>query len=144
MGNCFGNDSGPDDNGRNVDPVRNNNNLIKIPFKIESIDPFLVDYLRLPLQEERRRQAAEAAEKRQREAEGKGIKDPEAYKRKLEQREKMEREAERAGGGDAPLKVNPNNCQQDGQTNFKIIPIKSNNVIYFYMHVYFSFQWNVS
>ena len=64
------------------------------------------------MQEERRRQAAEAAEKRQREAEGKGIKDPEAYKRKLEQREKMEREAERAGGGDAPLKVNHNNVRR--------------------------------
>ena len=63
------------------------------------------------MQEERRRQAAEAAEKRQREAEGKGIKDPEAYKRKLEQREKMEREAERAGGGDAPLKVSHNNAR---------------------------------
>ena len=54
----------------------------------------------------------EAAEKRQREAEGKGIKDPEAYKRKLEQREKMEREAERAGGGDAPLKVSHNNARR--------------------------------
>ena len=64
------------------------------------------------MQEERRRQAAEAAEKRQREAEGKGIKDPEAYKRKLEQREKMEREAERAGGGDAPLKVSHNNARR--------------------------------
>ena len=56
-------------------------------------------------QEERRRRAAEAAEQRQKEAEGKGLKDPEAYKRKIEQREKIEREAAKAGGGDAPLKV---------------------------------------
>jgi len=56
--------------------------------------------------EERRRRAAEAAEQRQKEAEGKGLKDPEAYKRKIEQREKIEREAAKAGGGDAPLKWN--------------------------------------
>ena len=119
MGNCFGNDSGPDDNGRTVDAVSYNNNyigtttiLLALCCKIESIDPFLFCYVKLSLQEERRRQAAEAAEKRQREAEGKGIKDPEAYKRKLEQREKMEREAERAGGGDAPLKVSHNNARR--------------------------------
>ena len=57
------------------------------------------------IQEERRRQAAEAAEQRQRQADGRGLKDPEGYKRKVEQREKMEREAAQAGGGDAPLKV---------------------------------------
>jgi len=73
MGNCFGNDPGPDDN---------------------------VDV------EERRRRAAEAAEQRQKDAEGKGLKDPEAYKRKIEQREKIEREAAKAGGGDGPLKWN--------------------------------------
>ena len=33
------------------------------------------------------------------------MKDPDGYKRKIEQREKMEREAAKAGGGDAPLKV---------------------------------------
>jgi len=56
--------------------------------------------------EERRRRAAEAAEQRQKDAEGKGLKDPEAYKRKIEQREKIEREAAKAGGGDGPLKWN--------------------------------------
>ena len=61
--------------------------------------------LKYEFQEERRRRAAEAAEQRQKEAEGKGLKDPEAYKRKIEQREKIEREAAKAGGGDAPLKV---------------------------------------
>ena len=56
-------------------------------------------------QEERRRQAAEAAEKRHREADARGLKDPEGYKRKVEQREKIEREAALAGGGEGKLKV---------------------------------------
>ena len=67
---------------------------------------YLVLILYAFLQEERRRQAAEAAERRQREAEGRGLKDPDGYKRKIEQREQIERDAAKAGGGaDGPLKV---------------------------------------
>ena len=58
------------------------------------------------MQEERRRQAAEAAERRQKEADGRGLKDPEGYKRKIERREQIEREAAKIGkGADGPLKV---------------------------------------
>ena len=58
-------------------------------------------------QDDRRRQAAEAAERRQKESEGRGLKDPEGYKRKVEQREKIERDAERSGGNtEQTLKVN--------------------------------------
>ena len=93
------------------------------------------------MQEERRRQAAEAAEKRQREAEGKGIKDPEAYKRKLEQREKMEREAERAGGGDAPLKVSHNNARRKTRLTayYQNCLYTSQNLFHFCMQVHFLF-----
>ena len=49
--------------------------------------------------EERRRQAAQAAEARHKQAEGRGLKDPEAFKRKVEQREKLEKESANAGGG---------------------------------------------
>jgi hypothetical protein len=42
------------------------------------------------LQEERRRQAAAAADKRLEQEGSRGLKDPEGYKRKLEQREKLE------------------------------------------------------
>ena len=49
--------------------------------------------------EERRRRAAQAAEERQKLNEGRGLKDPDAYKRKVEQREKMEKASSTAGGG---------------------------------------------
>ena len=42
---------------------------------------------------------AEAAEKRKREDEGRGVKDPEALKRKQQKREDIERKAEQSGGG---------------------------------------------
>ena len=57
------------------------------------------------LQETRRRQQAEAAEKRKRELEGRGVKDPEALKRKQQRREEIEKQAEQSGGGDSNLKV---------------------------------------
>ena len=59
------------------------------------------------LQETRRRQQAEAAEKRQREIEGRGVKDPEALRRKQQKREEMEKKAELSpGSGEPNLKVN--------------------------------------
>jgi len=51
--------------------------------------------------EERRRQMAAAAEKRVQQEESRGMKDPEGYKRKLEQREKVQSDI---NTGDAPLK----------------------------------------
>ena len=58
------------------------------------------------IQEERRRQMAQAAEKRLKQEEGRGMKDPEGFKRKLEQREKAEQQAkDRGNDNDAPLKV---------------------------------------
>ena len=59
----------------------------------------------ITLQETRRRQQAEAAEKRKRELEGRGVKDPEALKRKQQRREEIEKQAEQSGGGDSNLKV---------------------------------------
>ena len=56
-------------------------------------------------QETRRRQQAEAAEKRQKELEGRGVKDPEALKRKQQRKEEMEKQAEQTGSGDSNLKV---------------------------------------
>ena len=57
------------------------------------------------MQDERRRQAAEAAEKRLKDSEGRGLKDPKAFKRKqLAQKRAAEKE-ERQGGADANLKV---------------------------------------
>ena len=44
-------------------------------------------------QEERRRQQAEAAEKRMKAAEGRGVKDPEGIKRKQQRMEEMEKKA---------------------------------------------------
>ena len=114
MGNCFGGDPGPDDNGRSVDPVSNLDLFPRYPFlcqryrfnaDISSIFPNSFLFVCI-LQEERRRQAAEAAERRQKETDGRGLKDPEGYKRKIEQREQIEREAAKTGGGtDGPLKV---------------------------------------
>ena len=49
--------------------------------------------------EERRRQAAQAAEARHKQSAGRGLKDPDAYYRKGEQREKLEKESANAGGG---------------------------------------------
>ena len=54
--------------------------------------------------EERRRAAAKAAEQRQKQAEGRGLKNPEEYKRKVEQKEKMEKEAAKTGEGSKGLK----------------------------------------
>ena len=48
---------------------------------------------------EMRRQMSEAAEKRQKEAEGRGLKDPEGAKRRIEAKEKAAREMEQGGGG---------------------------------------------
>ena len=47
---------------------------------------------------------AAAAEKRLQQEEGRGMKDPEGYKRKIEQREKLQNETNTATG-EAPLKV---------------------------------------
>ena len=50
---------------------------------------------------------AAAAEKRLQQEEGRGMKDPEGYKRKLEQRERAEQQAQiRGNDNEAPLKVN--------------------------------------
>ena len=48
---------------------------------------------------------AAAADKRLQQEESRGMKDPEGYKRKLEQREKLENQSNTAGTGEAPLKV---------------------------------------
>lgn len=82
--------------GQNIKRFQKNNFFFLIYFVLKNL------YF---IQEERRRQAAAAAEQRQRESDGRGLKDPEGYKRKVEQREKIEREAAMAGGGDGPLKV---------------------------------------
>jgi len=56
-------------------------------------------------QEERRRQMAAAAEKRLQNEDNRGMKDAEGYKRKLEQREKAEQQANlRNNDSEAPLK----------------------------------------
>ena len=49
--------------------------------------------------EERRRRAAQAAEERQKQNEGRGLKDPDAYRRKVDQREKLEKASSNTGGG---------------------------------------------
>ena len=52
---------------------------------------------------------AEAAEKRLQQEESRGMKDPEGYKKKVEQLEKAEKDAsQRNYAGEAPLKVNKN------------------------------------
>ena len=63
--------------------------------------------LYLCAQETRRRQLAEAAEQRQKANEGRGVKDPEALKRKQQRKEEMERKAEmqQHGDGGPGLKV---------------------------------------
>ena len=48
---------------------------------------------------------AEAAEKRLKQDEGRGMKDVEGYKKKLEQREKAEEQAKISSQSGAPLKV---------------------------------------
>ncbi|GFN75625.1 small vcp/p97-interacting protein-like [Plakobranchus ocellatus] len=50
-----------------------------------------------PDPETRRRQQAEAAERRQKENESRGIKDPEGLKRKQQRKEELEKKAELAG-----------------------------------------------
>ena len=60
----------------------------------------------ISIKEERRRQMAAAAEKRLQHEDNRGMKDPEGYKRKLEQREKAEKQAnQRNNDNEAPLKV---------------------------------------
>jgi len=55
--------------------------------------------------EERRRQMAAAAEKRLQSEDHRGMKDPEGYKKKVEQRERAEKEANlRNNDNEAPLK----------------------------------------
>ncbi|XP_076038950.1 uncharacterized protein LOC143024088 isoform X2 [Oratosquilla oratoria] len=50
------------------------------------------------LQEARRRQMAEAAEKRLKEQEGRGVRDPEGLKQKQKRMEELERKQAMAGG----------------------------------------------
>ena len=58
------------------------------------------------LKETRRRQQAEAAEKRQKQMEARGVKDPEALKRKQKRQEEMDRQADQAArSGDTALRV---------------------------------------
>lgn len=54
---------------------------------------------------------AEAAEKRLRQEEARGMKDPEGYKRKVEQREKLEANLA-SSSNDAPLKVFPDGLRK--------------------------------
>ncbi|XP_039288356.1 small VCP/p97-interacting protein isoform X2 [Nilaparvata lugens] len=66
------------------------------------------------LVETRRRQLAEAADKRQQEQENRGIKDPEKVKRMKQRSEEMERrqeEAARHGGSGSELKDIKNNIE---------------------------------
>ena len=49
------------------------------------------------MQDTRRKQQAEAAERRQKENEGRGVKDPEALKKKQQRKEELEKKAEMAG-----------------------------------------------
>ncbi|XP_039288358.1 small VCP/p97-interacting protein isoform X4 [Nilaparvata lugens] len=67
-----------------------------------------------PDMETRRRQLAEAADKRQQEQENRGIKDPEKVKRMKQRSEEMERrqeEAARHGGSGSELKDIKNNIE---------------------------------
>ncbi|XP_060585008.1 small VCP/p97-interacting protein-like [Ruditapes philippinarum] len=57
-----------------------------------------------PSMELRRQQQAEAAERRQRELEGRGVKDPEALKRKQKRQEEMEKAQLTQGNKDSNLK----------------------------------------
>ncbi|XP_045197349.1 small VCP/p97-interacting protein-like [Mercenaria mercenaria] len=57
-----------------------------------------------PSTEIRRQQQAEAAERRQRELEGRGVKDPEALKRKQKRQEEMEKAQLTQGHGESNLK----------------------------------------
>ncbi len=94
MGNCFGSSSGASD----IDPVN-------VSILIQQLYWDSLTFLSL-FQEERRRQMAEAAEKRLKQDEGRGMKDVEGYKKKLEQREKAEEQAKISSQSQgAPLKV---------------------------------------
>jgi len=57
-----------------------------------------------PDPEERRRLQAEAAERRHKENEGRGLKDPEGAKRRMEQKAAAAREVESGGGGEGGMK----------------------------------------
>ena len=56
-------------------------------------------------QETRRRQQAEAAERRIQSNEGRGVKDPAAVKRKQKQREEMDKQYQNQSGGGGGLRV---------------------------------------
>uniref|UniRef100_A0A3B3RKB1 Small VCP interacting protein n=1 Tax=Paramormyrops kingsleyae TaxID=1676925 RepID=A0A3B3RKB1_9TELE len=63
---------------------------------------FLVHFLVFSLQETRRRQLAEAAEKRQKETSYRGVKNPESVERKKKKQEEMEKQemmTSPSGGG---------------------------------------------
>ncbi|KAG8231563.1 hypothetical protein J437_LFUL011741 [Ladona fulva] len=74
------------------------------PSSSEYTVPEIVSVVRT--QETRRKQMAEAAEKRLKEQESRGIKDPEKVKRQQQRAEEMERRAEEASkqGGQGGLK----------------------------------------
>ncbi|XP_067675684.1 small VCP/p97-interacting protein-like [Haliotis asinina] len=57
-----------------------------------------------PDPETRRQQQAEAAMKRQRDNESRGVKDVEGLKRKQQRREEIEKKAEMQGGGDNAMR----------------------------------------
>ena len=61
--------------------------------------------------ETRRRQQAEAAERRLHERESHGIKDPEALKRKQRRQEELEKQSATASSSDTGLRVRPFNSQ---------------------------------
>jgi len=58
------------------------------------------------LPDDRRRQMAEAAEKRLKESDGRGLKDPEGFKRKQLAQQKAAEQDMSQGGGEANLKWN--------------------------------------
>ena len=61
---------------------------------------------------------AAAAEKRLQQEESRGMKDPEGYKKKIEQLEKAEKDAsQRNYAGEAPLKVNQNYLENSSHKN---------------------------
>ena len=83
---------------------------------------------------------AAAADKRLQQEESRGMKDPEGYKRKLEQREKLENQSNTAGTGEAPLKVS------FVIHNIHLHLFQSDICIryFYYMKLYFVFQWQMS
>ena len=69
---------------------------------------------------------AAAAEKRLQQEESRGMKDPEGYKKKVEQLEKAEKDAsQRNYAGEAPLKVNQNYLENSSNSH------KNSSFVYF-------------